>query len=108
MVLSMSSRMAFDPLARPIPPIHSPSVFAKSSEKAIKSLKQMIWDDEITDIQEQAVFALSQQENSVDELIHISRSHPNPSIRKKAIFWLGQSNDERALEEIIRIIKDKG
>lgn len=49
-------------------------------------------------VRESAVFALSQQhEAGVPELIHIARTNRDPEIRRKAIFWLGQSNDPRAL-----------
>jgi HEAT repeat protein len=37
-------------------------------------------------------------------LIDIARNHPNLQLRKKAIFWLGQTDDERAaaaLEDIL-------
>jgi len=49
-------------------------------------------------IREQAVFALSQQHDAgVPELIHIAQTNRDPQIRKRAIFWLGQSNDPRAV-----------
>lgn len=49
-------------------------------------------------VRESAVFALSQQHDAgVPELIHIARTNKDPEIRRKAIFWLGQSNDPRAL-----------
>ena len=78
-----------------------------ASEKAVKLLKDIVWDDTETDIQTKAVFALSQQ-GSVDELIEIANTHPNPEVRKKAIFWLGQSKDKKAVEAIIRIIRENG
>jgi hypothetical protein len=58
------------------------------------------------DIREQAVFALSQrpQEEGVPALIRIARTNKDPEIRRKALFWLGQSDDPRALalfEEIL-------
>ncbi len=28
---------------------------------------------------------------------HDARSHPDPEVRRKALFWLGQSGDPRAL-----------
>jgi hypothetical protein len=31
-------------------------------------------------------------------LIEAARSNSNPVVRKDAMFWLGQSNDPRALE----------
>lgn len=51
------------------------------------------------EVRESAVFALSQQRNDVGvpALISIARTNKDPDIRKKAIFWLGQSNDPRAL-----------
>ncbi|MBA3343664.1 MAG: HEAT repeat domain-containing protein [Gemmatimonadaceae bacterium] len=63
-------------------------------------------DDVDTQIREQAVFALSQRRNAegVPALIQIARSNRNPSVRKKAMFWLGQTNDPRAValfEEIL-------
>lgn len=46
-----------------------------------------------------AVFALSQQprHEGVPALIHVAQTNRDPAIRKKALFWLGQSNDPRAL-----------
>ena len=51
------------------------------------------------DVREQAVFALSQRprEEGVPALIRIARTNKDPEIRRKALFWLGQSNDPRAL-----------
>ena len=58
------------------------------------------------EVREQAVFALSQRpaDEGVPALIRIARVNPSPEIRKKALFWLGQSEDPRALtlfEEIL-------
>ena len=58
-------------------------------------------DDRATDrdVREQAVFALSQRphDEGVPALIRIAREKADPELRKKAIFWLGQSDDPRAL-----------
>ena len=45
------------------------------------------------------MFALSQRprDEGVPALIRIARTHQDPEVRKKAIFWLGQSEDSRAL-----------
>jgi len=50
-------------------------------------------------IRESAVFALSQRpkDEGVPALIHVAQTNRDPSVRKKALFWLGQSNDPRAL-----------
>jgi HEAT repeat protein len=59
------------------------------------------------DVRKQAVFALSQRSDNqgVPALLRIARSNPDPELRKTALFWLGQSEDPRALalfEEILR------
>jgi HEAT repeat protein len=59
------------------------------------------------EVRKHAVFALSQRSASeaVPALIRIARSNPEPELRKTALFWLGQSEDPRAVdlfEEILR------
>lgn len=56
--------------------------------------------DDDTEVQKQAVFAISQRpkDEAVPMLIKIARTHPKPAVRKQAMFWLGQTGDERALE----------
>jgi hypothetical protein len=59
-----------------------------------------------TEIKKQAVFALSQQrrDESVSTLIEVARRNRDPDVRRSALFWLGQSNDPRAVsvfEEIL-------
>ncbi|HVE77835.1 MAG TPA: HEAT repeat domain-containing protein [Gemmatimonadaceae bacterium] len=55
----------------------------------------------------QAVFALSQLDHGagVPALLTVARTHRSPYLRRKAMFWLGQSGDPRALalfEEVLR------
>jgi HEAT repeat protein len=57
-------------------------------------------------MREQLIFVYSQRDEpaAVDKLLEIARKDPNPELRKKALFWLGQSDDPRAakaLEDII-------
>ena len=59
------------------------------------------------EVRKQAVFALSQRSSAeaVPALIRIARTNRDPELRKSALFWLGQSNDPRAVdlfEEILR------
>jgi len=61
----------------------------------------------LSSVKKKAVFALSQlpRDEGVPLLIQVARSNRNPVVRKQAIFWLGQSNDPRALnffEEVLR------
>ena len=45
------------------------------------------------------MFALSQRppEEGVPALIRIARTNQHPELRKTALFWLGQSEDPRAI-----------
>jgi HEAT repeat protein len=50
-----------------------------------------------TEIREQMIFVFSQRRESaaVDKLIDIAKNDPNRALRRKAMFWLGQSKDAR-------------
>jgi HEAT repeat protein len=73
----------------------------KAGERALKTLGDMatIGSDD-TEIQKQAVFAISRRpaDEAIPILIKIARTHPNARVRKQAVFWLGQTGDERAIE----------
>jgi HEAT repeat protein len=58
------------------------------------------------EVRKQAIFALSQRSTNeaVPALIRIARTNDDPELRKTALFWLGQSEDPRAVtlfEEIL-------
>ena len=78
-----------------------------AGEAAVKDLTDMVGDDSLDrDVREHAVFALSQEPHDVGvpALIQIARSNKDREVRKKAFFWLGQTNDPRALalfEEVL-------
>ena len=55
-------------------------------------------------VREQAVFALSQLPDATDWLLRVLRSRREPETVRQALFWLGQSKDPRALEEIEKIL----
>ena len=72
----------------------------KAGERSLKFLGDVAEKNEgDTEVQKQAVFALSQRQKSeaVPKLIQIAKTHQNLAVRKQAIFWLGQSGDERAV-----------
>ena len=72
-----------------------------AGEAAGAGLSGLVVDGDVDrEIREQAVFALSQRpkDESVPALIKIARTNRNPEIRKKAMFWLGQSRDPRAID----------
>jgi len=71
-----------------------------AGEAATRGLTELLDDTTVAlDVKESAVFALSQQphDEGVPALIRVARTHPSPGVRKKALFWLGQSEDPRAL-----------
>jgi hypothetical protein len=82
----------------------------KASEKSVKTLKDVVDDsDEDTKVKESAVFAISQlpTEKSVPMLIEIARTNKNPKVKKQAIFWLGQKDDDAALKFFEEILLKK-
>lgn len=71
-----------------------------AGDAATRGLAGLVADATVDrEVKEQAVFALSQRprDDAVPALIRIARSHPDPEVRRKALFWLGQSGDPRAL-----------
>jgi hypothetical protein len=78
-----------------------------AGDAAVKDLTDMVNDDSLDrDVREHAVFALSQEPHDVGvpALIQIARTNRDPGVRKKAFFWIGQTNDPRALalfEEVL-------
>ncbi|HEU4557144.1 MAG TPA: HEAT repeat domain-containing protein [Longimicrobium sp.] len=80
----------------------------QAGDRITRELSDFVNDgDEDRELRKHAVFALSQRprDESIPELLRIARNHRDPEIRKQAMFWLGQSNDPRAValfEEILR------
>jgi HEAT repeat protein len=95
----------------PRPKTRSTALFwlsQEASERVPETLRQAVDDDPNVEVKEQAVFALSQlpKDRGVPLLIDIARSSERHSrVRKAAIFWLGQSGDERALEFFEEVLK---
>jgi len=58
------------------------------------------------DMREQLVFVYSQRHETqaLDKMIDIARHETDRELRKKAIFWLGQSRDPRAAQALLEII----
>jgi len=60
------------------------------------------------DLKEHLIFILSQRMRepaAMDKIIDIARHDSNPRMREKALFWLGQSRDPRALQVIRDVIE---
>jgi HEAT repeat protein len=59
------------------------------------------------EFREQVIFVLSQKGRNtaaIDKLIDIAKNEKNRELREKAIFWLGQSRDAKALKALQDII----
>lgn len=58
-------------------------------------------------MREQLIFVYSQRDEpaALENLIDIARHDPNPELRKRALFWLGQSEDSRAVQVLQEIIE---
>jgi HEAT repeat protein len=78
-----------------------------AGEAATRGLSDLVDEQDANiRVREHAVFALSQRPNdeAVPALIRVARTSQSPRLRQRAIFWLGQSKDPRALaffEEIL-------
>jgi hypothetical protein len=71
-----------------------------AGDAATRGLTDLVEDGSADrEVRETAVFALSQRpkDEGVPALIRIARGNKDPDLRRKAIFWLGQSDDPRAL-----------
>jgi hypothetical protein len=71
-----------------------------AGDTVVRMLEPLAVDDTVDrEVREQAVFALSQRprDEGVPALIRIARTNRDPEVRRKALFWLGQSEDPRAL-----------
>jgi hypothetical protein len=79
-----------------------------AGDQAARTLGDIVDDTgENVEVQEHAVFALSQLNGSagVPALLEVARSHRSVKVRRSAMFWLAQSKDPRAIalfEEILR------
>ncbi len=71
-----------------------------AGDAATRGLSDLVEDGSADrEVRETAVFALSQRpkDEGVPALIRIAKQNKDPDLRRKAIFWLGQSDDPRAL-----------
>ena len=81
-----------------------------AGDAATANLKDIVLDNSVDrEVRESAVFALSQRprEEGVPALISVARTNKDPEIRKKALFWLGQSNDPRAIDLFEELLTKK-
>jgi len=78
----------------------------RAGSEARAAITRAIEEDPETEVKRRAVFALSELNGGegVPLLIDLARHHKNPAVREQAFFWLGESEDPRALaffEEVL-------
>lgn len=58
------------------------------------------------DMKEQMIFVYSQRHEgqALDKLIDIAKHDTDPELRKKAIFWIGQSRDPKAVQYLQEVV----
>jgi hypothetical protein len=81
-----------------------------AGDVATANLSSLVLDNTVDrEVREQAVFALSQRprDEGVPALIAVARTNKDPEIRRKALFWLGQSHDPRALDLFEELLTKK-
>ncbi len=78
----------------------------KAGKKAAGTITGAIENDPDTEVKKKAVCALSQlpKDEGVPRLIEVAQTNRNPEVRKQAMFWLGQSNDPRALQFFEKVL----
>lgn len=66
-------------------------------------------DDDDREVRKAAIFALSLRpaDEAVPALIRIARTTPDLDLRRTAMFWLGQSNDPRAIDFFEEVLLGK-
>ncbi len=78
------------------------------TDRVVPLLTDILTGDDADDVRDQAVFAISQMDlpEATEALIDAARNGPR-SIRKDAIFWLGQKASERAVEALGDMVQDE-
>ena len=79
-----------------------------TSEQSIGCLETVVYKDPDPEVRKRALDALVHAPNNlgVPALINIAKSHPDKTIRREAVFWLGESKDPRAIEALLEIVKE--
>jgi hypothetical protein len=80
-----------------------------AEEPATRGLSELVGDAALDrEIRESAIFALSQRRGEgVPALINVVRTSRDPELRKKALFWLANSKDPRALDLIEELLNKR-
>jgi len=77
----------------------------QKAETKIGTIRESAERDPSSEVREMAVFAISQRprDEAIPELVELTH-HKDPGVRKKAVFWLSQMDDPRAVAAIEKIL----
>jgi HEAT repeat protein len=80
---------------------------SKGGKEVISDLRQAAASDPEDSVRKSAVFALSRlpADEATTQLIAVADTSKDMSVRKQAIFWLGQSDDPKALDYLTKLLK---
>jgi tetratricopeptide (TPR) repeat protein len=81
--------------------------WAGQSGVSISELSQLYDRMADTEMKESLIFTLSQRQSdraAIDKMFDIAKNEKDPELRKKAIFWLGQSHDPRVQQFLMDLI----
>lgn len=81
----------------------------EAGERAASGIEEIaVASEEDTEVQEAAVFALTQlpEERGTDALLRLARENRNPDIVQSVYFWLGQRDDPRVLALFEEVLLD--
>jgi hypothetical protein len=81
--------------------------WAGQSGVAIPELSKLYDRMSDAEMREQIIFVLSQRQSdrqAMDKLFDVAKNEKDPELRKKAIFWLGQSHDPRVQQFLMDLI----
>jgi HEAT repeat protein len=93
------------------PELRSKAIFwAAEAGISANELGQLYGRIQNRQIKERIIFGLaeSSEPGAIDRLIEIARTETDSELRTRAIFWLGNSDDERAAEVLLEILADPG
>lgn len=81
--------------------------WAGQGKASIADLTRLYDTMDEQEMREQLVFVYSQRREpqAFDKMLDIAKRDPDPEIRKKAIFWIGQSKDPRATQFIQELLE---
>jgi tetratricopeptide (TPR) repeat protein len=86
--------------------------WANESGLPVAQLRGLYRSSAERELREQIIWLISESEDdssaALDALIDIARTDPDPEMRSKAVFWIGESDDPRAEEFLLDILGQGG